>query len=156
VESLPTVLFVDDEPEVTQALRAAMRREPFRILVADSAKGALEVMAREHVDVVVTDESMPGTRGSQLLAAARRDHPHVITMVLTGHWQHEDKIRDLAEGNVHRFFRKPCDPQDLAAGIHEALRERHSGKDDELRKLEREHPGITDLEMDDDGTFVIE
>ena len=121
---VPTVLFVDDEPEVTRALQRSLRAEPFRILVADSAEDALRIMARESVDVLITDESMPGTRGSEMLARTRKTHPNVTTMVLTGHAAHESKIQDLAEGNIQRFLAKPCDAGQIASAIHEALRER--------------------------------
>lgn len=122
---LATVLFVDDEPEVTRALRRALRMEPFRILVAASAAEALEVLAHESVDVLITDESMPGTRGSRLLATARQGDPDLITMVLTGHASHESKIRELAEGNVQRFFTKPCSASEIGEAIRAAVSGRH-------------------------------
>jgi DNA-binding NtrC family response regulator len=53
---MTTVLFVDNEPEVTDALRIALRHYPFDVLTADGAATAFDVLAQHDVDVVVSDE----------------------------------------------------------------------------------------------------
>jgi DNA-binding NtrC family response regulator len=55
------VLFVDDEPQVLSALRQALRKSGLAIETANSGEAALERLARGPVDVVVSDERMPGT-----------------------------------------------------------------------------------------------
>jgi two-component system probable response regulator PhcQ len=66
-----TILLVDDEPNITDALKRALRREPFEFLTATSAAAAQELLAHQHVDVVVSDEQMPGMSGSEFLAIVR-------------------------------------------------------------------------------------
>ena len=79
------VLFVDDEPNGTKALKRALRREPYDILSAGSADESLEMLERESVDVVVSDENMPGMTGSEFLAVVYEKYPDTIRIILTGH-----------------------------------------------------------------------
>jgi len=69
------VLFVDDEPHVTDSLKRSLRKEPYEVLSADSASEALKVLAREPVDVVVSDEKMPGMQGSEFLGRVCKLYP---------------------------------------------------------------------------------
>ena len=118
---LATVLFVDDEPNVTEGLERALFAEPFHILTASSATEALDILAREHVDVIVSDEQMPGMSGSQLLCEVRGRHPKVKRIILTGHASMEATLRAINDVGVFKYLRKPCAPGDVAATIHDAM-----------------------------------
>ena len=61
------VLFVDDELYVTEGLKRTLRKEPYEIMSANSADKALEILARQPVGIVVSDEEMPGMLGSEFL-----------------------------------------------------------------------------------------
>ena len=61
-----TVLVVDDEPAIREMLTDALSREPYEVLCAGSAEEALAVLAEEPVDVVISDEVMPGMSGSEM------------------------------------------------------------------------------------------
>src|SRR5438128_8892209 len=65
------VLLVDDEPDVLAGLRLALRKEPYEILCAHSADEALALLWAQTVDVVVSDQDMPGTTGIAFLARVR-------------------------------------------------------------------------------------
>jgi two-component system, probable response regulator PhcQ len=163
-----TVLFVDDVPSVTAALKRRLHGEPFRILEASSAARALEILATDRVDVVVSDESMPGMTGSELCARIFAQHPDVLCMILTGHPTIDAAMRAINDGRVYRFLTKPCDPSDLAAVIRQALEERtvlveqrRQARDidtraGQLRELEAENPGITKVLRDDDGAIRLD
>ena len=69
--STATVLFVDDEPKVTEALKRALRREPYEFLTATSGTAALKILEDQYVDVVISDEQMPGMAGSVFLSMVR-------------------------------------------------------------------------------------
>jgi len=79
------VLFVDDELHVTEGLKRALRKEPYEIMSANSADKALEILARQPVDIVVSDEKMPGMSGSEFLTVVCRKYPDTIRIILTGH-----------------------------------------------------------------------
>jgi CheY-like chemotaxis protein len=68
------VLFVDDEPRVLHGYRDSLRKEPYDILTASSALLAQAILGRSRVDIVISDERMPGMSGSELLALVHRDN----------------------------------------------------------------------------------
>lgn len=161
------VLFVDDEPSMTDALRRSLRGEPYDILTAQSAADALEIIRTEQVDVVVSDERMPLTSGSELLAAVREESPDTVRIILTGHASLESAIRAINAGEVYRFLTKPCRELDLALTIRQALEHRQllkelmrlrrevKAKRAMLEELERMQPGITKVETDASGAVII-
>jgi two-component system, probable response regulator PhcQ len=162
-----TVLLVDDEPHVLDALKRALRREPFQCLTATSGSAAQELLARHPVDVVISDEQMPGMSGSVLLSLVRRQFPRAIRIILSGQATLEAAVRAINEGEVYRFFLKPCDPADLASTIHHALA--HKRLEEKSRRLLREFqkqasrlarmehgsPGLLRLDIDDQGAVMV-
>lgn len=120
-DSRPGVLFVDDEREVTEGIRRALRRERFRIYTANSVPEAQTVLARESVQVVVSDEKMPGTSGSQFLVGLRSDRPEVTRILLTGQGDLNTVQSALNEAEIFRFLTKPCRPEKLRASVEDAL-----------------------------------
>ena len=117
----PKVLFVDDEPKITRAMTLALRKENYGILSAVSAKEALEILEREPVGVVVSDEQMPGMAGTDFLVLIKRNYPEVIRILLTGHASSEAALRAINEAAVYRFLLKPCNGLDLLITIRRAL-----------------------------------
>ncbi|MBC7360426.1 MAG: response regulator [Desulfacinum sp.] len=166
-----TVLFVDDEPHFTSAVKRALRQEPYRILTANSAMEALRILSEETVHVVVSDERMPGMTGSEFLAMVRDLHPETLRIILTGYATLEAAIRAINEGEIYRFLTKPCQAQDLSQVIRQALAyqealERSAGERQGeatpsdasllMDELERHHPGITRLKMDETGAIILD
>lgn len=162
-----TILLVDDEPQVTEALKRALRREPYTFLTAISADEAQGLLERQHVDVVISDEQMPGVSGSQFLSSVRKQFPHTIRMILSGQASLEAAVRAINEGEVYRFFLKPCNATDLMFTVQQALA--HKRLEEQSRKLLREYqrqaatlarvehssPGLLRLDTDDDGAVVV-
>jgi two-component system, probable response regulator PhcQ len=162
------VLFVDDEPNVTAALKRALREQPFEVLTASSAKEALQILASQPVDVVVSDEQMPGMSGADFLARVCSRYPDTIRMILTGHASLESAVRAINLGEIYRFFTKPCNETDLAITIRQALEQRQliaerghltrlvNEQYSLLKQLERISPGITTVRKDPQGGVIIE
>jgi DNA-binding NtrC family response regulator len=117
-------LLVDDDPGVTEGLKRQLRREPYEIVSASSGAQALQILRRESIDVVISDERMPGMAGSEFLATVRRDFPDTVRMVLTGHASLQATLRAINEGQISRFFIKPCDPAELSIAIRQAIQQR--------------------------------
>jgi two-component system, probable response regulator PhcQ len=166
--STATILLVDDEPQVTDALKRALRREPYTFLTAISASAAQELLERHHVDVVISDEQMPGMSGSQFLTSVRKQYPHTIRMILSGQASLDAAVRAINEGEVYRFFLKPCNPTDLIFTVQQALA--HKRLEEQSRRLLREYqrqaatlvrlehrnPGLLRLDTDDQGAVVVD
>ena len=106
IPSRPSVLYVDDEMGNLNAFRAAFRNE-FDVHVASTAKDALVRLNSSRVDVMITDQRMPGTPGIELVRLTKESHPEVVKMILTGFADHELVMQALNEGLVFRFFEKP-------------------------------------------------
>jgi DNA-binding NtrC family response regulator len=109
-----TVLFVDDEPRITSALKALFRRE-YRVLTANSGREALQLLKqfntieKNQVDVLVSDQRMPGMLGSELLATVSRTYPQTMRILLTGFTDRQAIVDSINEGEIYRFINKPWD-----------------------------------------------
>lgn len=162
------VLLVDDEPKILSGLRLALRKFPFHLITAESAREALRLLDEQPIDVIVTDERMPEMSGSQLLATVRQRHPGTARIILTGQASLEAAIRAINEGEVYRFLTKPCNAAELAVTIEQAVQLRQLTEQSTrlltraqkqqalLRELESRHPGISELEVDAGGAIVLE
>lgn len=117
-----TLLLVDDEPNVISALRRVLRREGYRILSAGSAREGLEVLAREPVQVILSDQRMPEMSGAEFLSRVKDIHPDTVRIVLSGYTELESIIRAVNEGAIYKFLTKPWDEELLRAHIQEAFR----------------------------------
>jgi two-component system probable response regulator PhcQ len=131
-----SILLVDDETHVTDALSRHFPKQKYQVLKAASAAEAYSILDRHSIDVVVSDERMPGESGSEFLANVRRRFPKTIRIVLSGQASLEAAIRAINEGEVYRFFLKPCNPTDLIFTIQRALE--HQRLAEQSRALLRE------------------
>lgn len=168
----PTVLFVDDEPSLLQGIRDALRKEPYDIFIASSASEGIEILGTRRIDVVVSDERMPGMCGSKFLGHVCHDYPETIRIMLTGQASLDSAIRAINQGEVYRFLTKPCSPMELAQTIRGALllinlaressrllarvREQRQLLEEFEHELERDHPGITRVERREGGHILLE
>ena len=117
--SAETLLLVDDEPEILDALRRTLRTEGYRLVTAASPAEARQHLASDPVDLVLSDVRMPGSSGLDLMVELKRTHPHVARVLLTGVATFESAVSAINEGAVHRFVTKPWDD----AGLRESLRD---------------------------------
>jgi DNA-binding NtrC family response regulator len=125
-----TVLLVDDDLAVLQALLRNWRKEPFHVRTATRAEEALAILARDPVDAVVCDWHMPGMSGTEFLAKVASTYPAVIRIMLTGKANLEVAQGAINNGAVHKFLTKPCDAAALADVLEKALgQKRKDGKD---------------------------
>ena len=115
------VLFVDDEPELTDGLVRSLRKQPWSTLTANSAGEALELLAHTEVDVVVSDQCMPGMKGASFLSLVRERYPDTVRMMLSGESDLNAAIEAVNRAEVFRYIRKPCDTDALVASLQEAL-----------------------------------
>lgn len=118
------VLIVDDERGVLDALGLVLSDETFRVHKAESANQALCLLERIPVDVIVSDERMPGMPGTEFLTLVHERWPNTMRIVLTGYADVDAALRAINGGRVFRFLQKPCPPKRMKQTIHEALAER--------------------------------
>ncbi len=129
-----TLLLVDDEPNIVSALKRLLRRDGYTILTANSGAQGLEMLASHRVDVIVSDQRMPGMTGVDFLRAAKVNFPDTIRIVLSGYTELQSVTDAINEGAVYRFLTKPWDDDQLREHIRKAFE--HKGLAEENRLLD--------------------
>ncbi len=131
----PRVLFVDDEPHLLSGLRRGLYGHgvDWQVLFADSGSAALDLMAGEDCDAVVSDMRMPGMDGAQLLGRVQQLYPGTVRIVLSGEAERSAVL--AAAASAHQFLSKPCDIDTVAAVVDRALTVRRTLTDPALRNL---------------------
>ena len=117
----PTVLLVDDDPFMLAVLGDMLAGQPWRVLSAASGEEGLELLAREPVEVIVCDQSMPGMSGTDMLARAAIRHPHTVRLMLTGQQDLAGVEAAVRSGVADAHYVKPMAAQSLRERIAEAL-----------------------------------
>ena len=131
-----TLLLVDDEPEILRSLSRLLRPLAINVLAADCGEQGLQILAEQHVDVVISDQRMPGMTGVRFLAIVRERYPNVVRMILSGYADMESVTTAINQGAVYKFITKPWDDDMLAMDIQEAFQ--HKNMADENQRLSRE------------------
>ena len=135
----PTLLCVDDEPNILAALRRLFRPAGYRVLSADSGAAGLLVLASENVDLVISDMRMPAMDGAQFLEQVRARWPDTIRLLLTGYSDVSAILAAINCGEIYRYITKPWDDNDILLVVHHALERRTLGLErDSLEALTRQ------------------
>jgi serine/threonine-protein kinase len=116
----PTILFLDDEDRILNAL-AALFRYKYQVFTATTGAQALAILRQCHVHVVVSDQRMPGMTGVEFLRQAKAASPRTVRILLTGFSDLSAIIDSVNDGEVYRFLNKPWGNQEIQAVIADAL-----------------------------------
>ncbi|HID37589.1 MAG TPA: sigma-54-dependent Fis family transcriptional regulator [Ghiorsea sp.] len=137
-ETLPSILLVDDEVRVLESLQRLLE-DDFDVFTANSADEAMVVLADEWIQVVISDQRMPGMSGVEFLQEVRGRFPEVIRMIVSGYTDSEDIITAVNEAGIHQYITKPWDPDNLLLTIRNAVK---------MFQLQRENQQLsTELKM---------
>ena len=131
-----TLLLVDDEANILSALKRLLRGDGYRILTAGSGADGLEVLDNQSVDVIVSDQRMPGMTGVEFLSLAKARHADTIRIVLSGYTELQSVTDAVNEGAIYKFLTKPWDDIKLRGHIREAFERKELAE--ENRRLMRE------------------
>ena len=118
-----TLLFVDDEEGVLNALRRIFMDENYTILTANSGEKALMVLEERQVHLLISDHRMPGMNGAELLKTVRERWPETIRIMLTGYADVNSIMGAVKEGAVYKFITKPWNDEDLRLTVALALQQ---------------------------------
>ena len=121
-DSNRTLLIVDDEPSVLRSLERVLRRDGYHILSATSGAEGLELLARHDVQVIISDQRMPGMSGTEFLCRAWRLYPDTVRILLTGYVDFDALTDAINRGAVLKFLTKPWDNDLLRKHIEDAFR----------------------------------
>lgn len=131
-----TLLFVDDEANILSSLKRLFRPAGYRIFTAESGAAGLEIMAREAVDLVISDMRMPEMNGAQFLEQVRQKWPDTVRILLTGYADIGSTIEAINKGQIYRYISKPWEDNDITITVRQAL---------ERRALEHEKARLEEL-----------
>lgn len=139
-----TVLVVDDEPGNLSSLERIFAREGMRVLTAENAKRALELVRQHRVQVVLTDLMMPGVSGTELLKAVKELSADTEVVLMTAYGTVENAVQAMREG-AYDFVEKPLKRMNIVKSVRKAA-ERHS-LIAENRSLRKELQLLTNREI---------
>nr|WP_298142762.1 response regulator [uncultured Pseudomonas sp.] len=116
-----TVLLVDDERYILMSL-SSLFRSTYRVLSTTDPNEALEIVRRENVDVIVSDQRMPQMLGAELLSRVRKVSPGTMRILLTGYSDLASVVSSINEGEVFRFINKPWVNDEMRTLVASAVR----------------------------------
>lgn len=129
-----TILLVDDEANITSALKRTLRRDGYNILTANSGAEGLNLLATHEVGVIISDQRMPQMTGVDFLRKVKALYPKTFRMVLSGYTELESVTSAINEGAIYKFLTKPWDDEQLRDNIREAF---------QLYEMEQENLRLT-------------
>jgi signal transduction histidine kinase len=116
----PNILYVDDLPTNLNLFKATFEKD-YQIFLAESAAKALDIMKKEKIQVLVTDQRMPGMAGTELLETVSRDYPETRRFLLTAYTDFETVIEAVNKGHIHGYINKPLQADEVRKSINNSL-----------------------------------
>ena len=162
------ILMVDDEPNVLKSFQRALRKEAYTLLTAQGGEEGLKLLEAREVSLVISDYNMPQMNGLEFLKSVKSLYPHILAIMLTGQAEIQIAVQAINEAGVYKFIQKPWEDTDLKITIVRALESidlaterdrlirKVKSRDAILKELEREHPGITKVNRDEEGYMIID
>ena len=114
-----TVLVVDDEPSNLSSLRKICEREQMRVLTAEDAKLARDLVRRHRIQVALIDLMMPGTSGAELLRALKEVSPDTEAVLMTAYGTVENAVQAMRDG-AYDFVEKPLKRMNIVKSVRKA------------------------------------
>jgi two-component system probable response regulator PhcQ len=161
------ILVVDDEESIRDSLTAVLEREKYVVHQAEGGEAALLILKQHPVQLVISDQNMPGMTGIEFLKLVRERFPQVIRIMLTGDPDPQVIIRSVNEGEVYRFLKKPWDNTMLRVTLYFAFETLQLEEENRrlitalrrqvnfLRDLQRDFPYLTAMTRDEDAELLL-
>ncbi|HEC18521.1 MAG TPA: response regulator [Gammaproteobacteria bacterium] len=145
-----TLLLVDDEENILNALNRLLRRDGYRILTAGSGQEGLTLLEQHKVGVIITDQRMPQMTGSEFLFQVKERYPDTARIVLSGYTELKSVTDAINRGAIYKFLTKPWDDQLLRDNIEEAFRQYELQSENQrlTRELQAANAELSDINQD--------
>ncbi|MBN2857108.1 MAG: hybrid sensor histidine kinase/response regulator [Candidatus Delongbacteria bacterium] len=129
------ILIVDDDPLIVQSLEMVLERY-FEVYKVSDPLLVFDILKKENIDVLISDEMMPGMRGSELSEKVNREYPKICKIILSGNSDKKDIVRAINEGHVFSFLFKPVDINQLLQAVKRGLDHKRLKETIELQNIQ--------------------
>lgn len=116
-----TILCVDDEENILNALKRLLRKEGYKLKTATSGAEGLEIVKNEDIHLVICDQRMPDMGGTEFLAKVKDEYPDIIRVILTGYTDVDSISESVNKGHIYKFLLKPWNDQNLKLEIRQCI-----------------------------------
>ncbi|MGD9160916.1 MAG: response regulator [Desulfobacteraceae bacterium] len=116
-----TILCVDDEENILNALKRLLRKEGYTLKTAKSGVEGLEIVKNDDIHLVICDQRMPDMGGTEFLAKVKDEYPDVIRVILTGYTDVDSISESVNKGHIYKFLLKPWNDQNLKLEIRQCI-----------------------------------
>lgn len=164
-----TILIIDDEKNILNALSRLLKGEDRQIYTAETASEGWEKLKElGGVSLVICDNRLPDLGGIEFLVKVRRSYPDTIRMLITGYPALESAIEAINKGQVHRYITKPWENEELKLIVKQALDYydvladnrallRIARKQAEiLKEVQKKYPEFSHLGFDKTGMYIVD
>ena len=124
VKGKASILVADDEPAMRLLVTSVLKDEGHDVTAAASGEEALQLAARRHYHLIITDLKMPGISGLEVLEAVRRDDPETAVILLTAFGTVEGAVEAMRKGAAHYLLKPLANPDELRLAVRRVLEER--------------------------------
>jgi two-component system response regulator HupR/HoxA len=124
------LLLVDDEPANLQKLQRTFMGQ-YSVHLAQSGEEALQILQKEPIDAIITDQKMPNMTGIEFLELSQKTYPNIVRIVLTGFTDVDDLIAAINTGKVHKYITKPWEPEEVRLAVQDSLEKLELGRENE-------------------------
>lgn len=115
------ILIVDDEKNIVSALKRLLRNENYNIFSGNSGAEGLEILKNETVQLIISDQRMPGMNGTEFLSRVMQEYPDIIRIILSGYTDIDSITEAINKGHIYKFLLKPWNDSSLVLEIRQAL-----------------------------------
>src|SRR3954453_7244376 len=129
----PRILVVDDERSMRELLAIVLRREGYEVLLAENGRGAIDLLQREPVDILISDIKMPDVSGVEVLRAAKRIDKDILGIMITAFSSTETAVEAMRLGACD-YLSKPFDIDLLKMTVREKIENRQLRQENVLLK----------------------
>jgi DNA-binding NtrC family response regulator len=164
-----TILIVDDEPNIINALQRLLRQEERQILTAETATQAWERLKQAGgVDLIISDNRLSDISGIDFLTKVRQAYPDTIRILITGYPDLDSAIEAINKGQVYRYITKPWENEELKLMIKQALDYYNVLRDNRtllriarkqaelLKAAQKKYPELSESGFDKTGMYIID
>lgn len=162
-DAIKKILFVDDEVPILRSLNRLFMDTEYEVFTAGSGQEALEILADEKIDLVITDMRMPVMDGYQLLEKIKELHPNTLRIILSGYSEKNTILAALQKNIAKLYILKPWDNNKLILLVDQIFETENILRDsnllslinnaDELPTLKSSYQQIMEL-IDNDADLV--